>query len=745
MRRLLGPALALVALGGTAAAQRPLQFMDVQRMRTAASPALSPDGKWMLYTLSVPDWKAAKSFTDIWLVSIERGIGSARQLTFTADKNESTPKWGRDGSFLVFRSNRDGTGAEPAEQLYLMRPDGGEARKITEAKDGVTSFELTRDGRFLVYAAGKPDERQLWSIPVDRLLAGEAGGATQITKHATAVTDWQLSRDGRRVFFRARDTADPDEKLRMEKKFDVRIRNQDQPLQHLWLLELAGGQERRLTGGTEYSVSGVTLSDDGAWVGFRGSPNDRYRRTVTEAGIYDDLYLLNVASGKIERLTTNEEAAESNLSFSPDGRWIAFTAPNDFVYSRDEKIYLRPVDQPGAPWKKLGESYDGSLSIGWWSKDGGTIYGNAGVKATEQVLAVDVAANTVRQVTKEPAAMFSQRDEDTGLILITYEDPRTPRSIYLARSEQALADKGSWVRLADPNPEIREIALGQTEEISWKSKDGKTVGGVLVKPVGWQPGRRYPLVVQIHGGPASADLLGFNGFQNPQVYAGAGYAILMPNYRGSSNYGERHRIETAGVGKYFERGFDDIMSGVDYLIAQGIASPDSLGAMGWSAGGHYSNWILTHTDRFKAISSGAGTMNWISMYAESDIQRNRQWYMGGKLPYEDFDAWWQVSPLKYIRNAKTPTLIHVVDGDPRVPRPQSEELHMALKKLGVPTELFVYPGDTHGITAPHNQLVKNVAEFNWFEKWIRGKPTWFTWRELLKTLDDSTATAKPVP
>jgi dipeptidyl aminopeptidase/acylaminoacyl peptidase len=219
----------------------------------------------------------------------------------------------------------------------------------------------------------------------------------------------------------------------------------------------------------------------------------------------------------------------------------------------------------------------------------------------------------------------------------------------------------------------------------------------------------------------------------------------MPNYRGSSNYGERHRIETAGVGKYFERGFDDIMSGVDYLIAQGIASPDSLGAMGWSAGGHYSNWILTHTDRFKAISSGAGTMNWISMYAESDIQRNRQWYMGGKLPYEDFDAWWQVSPLKYIRNAKTPTLIHVVDGDPRVPRPQSEELHMALKKLGVPTELFVYPGDTHGITAPHNQLVKNVAEFNWFEKWIRGKPTWFTWRELLKTLDDSTATAKPVP
>ncbi|MBL8989760.1 MAG: prolyl oligopeptidase family serine peptidase, partial [Gemmatimonadetes bacterium] len=161
--------------------------------------------------------------------------------------------------------------------------------------------------------------------------------------------------------------------------------------------------------------------------------------------------------------------------------------------------------------------------------------------------------------------------------------------------------------------------------------------------------------------------------------------------------------------------------------------------------GHYSNWILTHTDRFKAISSGAGTMNWISMYAQSDIQRNRQWYMGGALPYDDFEAYWKVSPLKYIKNAKTPTLIHVVDGDPRVPRPQSDELHMALKKLGVPTEYFVYPGNTHGITEPRNQLVKAVAEFAWFEKWIRGKPQWFEWKELLATVTDSTPAAKPIP
>ena len=164
------------------------------------------------------------------------------------------------------------------------------------------------------------------------------------------------------------------------------------------------------------------------------------------------------------------------------------------------------------------------------------------------------------------------------------------------------------------------------------------------------------------------------------------------------------------VGDYFTLGYDDIMTGVDKLIADGIVDGTKMGALGWSAGGHWSNWILTHTDRFKAISSGAGTSNWISMYAQSDVQRNRQFYLGDKLPYEDFDAYWNQSPLKYIRNAKTPTMIHVVEGDPRVPSPQSVELHMALKKIGVPTELYMYPGNSHGIPDPRNRLVKSVSE-----------------------------------
>jgi dipeptidyl aminopeptidase/acylaminoacyl peptidase len=261
------------------------------------------------------------------------------------------------------------------------------------------------------------------------------------------------------------------------------------------------------------------------------------------------------------------------------------------------------------------------------------------------------------------------------------------------------------------------------------------VGGVLTLPAGYREGERYPLIVAIHGGPASADVLGFNGGYGSQVYAGAGYAVLKPNYRGCTNYGEAFR--TGIVDNYFPPGYEDIMAGVDHLIASGIVDPDRMGALGWSAGGHWSNWILVNTDRFKAISSGAGTSNWISMYAQSDVQRNRQFYLGDELPYHNFDAYWDQSPLKYITNARTPTMIHVVEGDPRVPSPQSVELHRALVDLGVPTELFLYPGSSHGIPDPRNRLLQSVSEMAWMDYWVRGIGEGFRWEQVLETVESS--------
>jgi dipeptidyl aminopeptidase/acylaminoacyl peptidase len=716
-----------------------MTFLDMQKTRSAGAPVPGSDGRWMLFTITTPDWKEAKRQSDIYLVSLQQGVSSTRQMTFTKDKNETDPRWSRDGSFFVFASNREApSSAATQNQLYLMRPDGGEARRITDAKEGVSTFALSKDGRSLAYRSGKSGEEQLHRLPVDGI---DTATPEQITKQAAGVGAWKWAPDSKRIYFLGPETADADEKLRREKKFTVEIRNSETPLASLWAVDLDAKKTTQLTHDASTTVSDLVISDDGKWVGFRSISADRYRRNITEQNINSDPYLLEVATGQIERLVTNTEVGESGVSFSPDGRWVAFSAPDDLEKygMKNGRVYIRAVTDRGGKWRKLGGSFDGDITIGFWSKDGNTIFFNEGIRATNQVLALDVQKDTVRQLTSDKASLTASRDEESGVLFVNYSDGATPATLYTVAGVEQLGTRSSWKQLTDVNPQVRLFALGEQEEITWKSKDGRMVGGVLVKPAGYQPGQRYPLIVAIHGGPASADVLSFNGGYGSQVYAGAGYAVLRPNYRGSTNYGEQHR--NGIVGNYFPPGFDDIMTGVDYLIAQGIVDGTRMGALGWSAGGHWSNWILTHTDRFKAISSGAGTSNWISMYAQSDVQRNRQYYLGDKLPYDDFDAYWNQSPLKYIKAAKTPTMIHVVQGDPRVPSPQSVELHMALKRLGVPTELFMYPGESHGIPDARNQFVKSMAEMAGMDYYVRGMGKKFAWRSVLDTLEEPGAKA----
>ncbi|MCE2455624.1 MAG: S9 family peptidase [Gemmatimonadetes bacterium] len=716
----------------------PLTFMDVQEMRRAGSWTPSPDGSLMLYVLTTPDWQEASSQSDIHMVELAAGASPSRRLTYTTGSDERSPAWAPDGSYFVFLSDRDPDAS--GSQLYAMRHDGGEAVRITDVPDGVSDYAFAPDGQVLVYSSGSP-RRQLFRMgPVPPGDAAEADEPVQLTDGEAGIEEWEFSPDGATIYFTRPADFDEDDHERREKGFTVDVRNQETPLLELWAVTAATAAERRLAGNAEYSVDGFTISPDGAWIGFNGGSPERYERNITGARLYADLYLMDVEGGEVERLTDNYEVSESGLSFSPDASMIAFSAPDDMErYSMTEnRVYVRATADRGGEFRKLGSGFDQSSNIGFWSEDGSTIYFTAGVTVTNQVHALDVESGEVTQMTHERAALSVSRDEDTGVFLVNYSDPTTPPTVFTIPDVHAVTDRESWVRLVDVNPQLADKELGREIEYEWTSTDGKRVGGVLVYPVGYEEGTRYPLIVAIHGGPASADLLRFNGGYSAQVYAGAGYAVLRPNYRGSRNYGNAHRTDI--VGDYFTLGYDDIMTGVDALIEDGIVDDDRLGALGWSAGGHWSNWILTHTDRFKAISSGAGTMNWISMYAQSDLQRNRRFYVGDGFLYEDFDTYFDQSPLKYVANAKTPTMVHVVEGDPRVPSAQSLELHMALKKLGVPTELFMYPGRSHGIPDPRNRLVKAVSEMAWMDHYVRGIGEKFDWRQVLKTLEKGPAT-----
>lgn len=731
-------AIVLVALP-VSAQQRPMTFMDVQLQRSAGSWTPSPDGRSMLYTVRTPDWQEETSQTDIHLVSMEDGMSSSRQLTYTDHKDETQPTWAPDGTWFVFASDRDSENGD--DQLYMMRHDGGEARKITDAKDGVTGFDFSPDGVWLVYRSGDAGKQQLFRMSVTTLSVGQA---EQITSGEAGVEEWSWSPDGSTVYFVRPDAYDGADYRRRDAGFTVDVRNQVTALSSLWEVSMGEGAERILEQSEDYSVDNFNVSDDGSWISFTGGSEERYERNITGSRLYADQYLLELSSGHVERLTQNYEVGESSTQFSPDGNWIAFSAPDEMDrYSMTEnRIYIRDISDRGGEFRKLGSGFDQSLSVGFWSEDSRTIYFNAGVTVTQQLWALDIEKDEVTQITEERASLSVARDESSGAILINYQDPMTPPTVFTVDGVEEIDDRDRWVQLVDVNPQMSEIALGREVEVNWTSTDGRTVGGVLVYPVGYEEGTRYPLIVAIHGGPASADVLRFNGGYGAQVYAGAGYAILKPNYRGSRNYGNAHRTDI--VGDYFTLGYDDIITGVDYLIEEGIVDGDRMGALGWSAGGHWSNWILTQTDRFKAISSGAGTMNWISMYAQSDVQRNRQFYVGDGFLYEDFDTYFNQSPLKYITNAKTPTMIHVVEGDPRVPSPQSVELHMALKKLDVPTELFMYPGRSHGIPNPRNRLVKSVSEMAWMDHYVRGIGDKFEWEQVLETLETEAEDPRPV-
>ena len=254
-----------------------MTFLDMQQMRQVAAETPSPDGKWMLYTLSTPDWKEAKRQTDIYLVSLQQGVASTKQMTFTKEKNETSPRWAHDGSFFVFLSNREAPeSASSRNQLYVMRPDGGEARRISDAKEGVSDFAFSDDGRWLAFRSGKSGEEQLYSLPGN---IPDTAVAEQITKHPTGVRTWQWAPDGARIYFVTPDTIDDDEKARRDKKFTVNIRNPETPVSSLWALDVAGARAR--------SASPMAARTPRTTSRFRktasGSASADSRRTATSA------------------------------------------------------------------------------------------------------------------------------------------------------------------------------------------------------------------------------------------------------------------------------------------------------------------------------------------------------------------------------------------------------------------------------------------------------------------------------
>lgn len=665
-------AIAALAVGtlaaGVASAQAPrpmtmVEFINVPRL---SEPQLSPDGKQVLFLRSDADWKANKRVLHIWRVGVD-GSGAV-QLT-NGPEGEAEPRWSPDGKTIAFVAKRPGV---DARQVYTLAVSGGEA--------------------------------------------------SALTSHDTDVSRITWTPDGAAIYFLASDAKSAEEKAKEKVKDDVYAYDENFKQKHLWKVAVPTKAEQRLTEGTTQSVLDYSISHDGTRLTVTRGPSPNY------GDFQDSEIWVTGADAKGGAQITKNSVAENNAQLSPDNQQVLFLAQAndkfDAYYNR--KIFVAPAG--GGAVRVVTPKLPYEVESAAWSKDGKTIYFNANTGVRAELYSVAASGGDPKPVSTAKDLLGSvgmgwDYNADLNRHVFLFDQPMRPAEVW------TIAENGAPAQVTHLYDDLaKTFKLPKQERVEWKGVDGVTVDGLLTYPIDYAAGTKYPLVVATHGGPQASDKYGFGNPTYPlPILAQKGYAVLQPNYRGSTGYGDAFLRDM--VGSYFKNAHLDVMAGADHLIKQGLADPDRLVAMGWSAGGHMTDKLITFTDRFKAASSGAGASNWVSMYGQSDIRTYRTPWFGGT-PWQKnapIDIYWEHSPLKYVSNVKTPTLFLVGENDVRVPMPQSVEIYRAVKSLGVPTHLYAAPREPHGWGELRHQLFKMNVELDWFEKYATKRA--FTWEK----------------
>jgi dipeptidyl aminopeptidase/acylaminoacyl peptidase len=520
--------------------------------------------------------------------------------------------------------------------------------------------------------------------------------------------------DGKSIYFVATDAKSAEERERDRVQDDVYTFEENNFKQrNLWTTDLEG-KTKKITEG-ELSVGGYDLSADGKKIALTRSPSPLLE--FTDRGEW----VMDASGANAKQLTTNK-VPEGNAAISPDGQTVMFTSGSNeqFESYYNAKLFLVPAS--GGIAHVLLPEVPYEIEDGSWSADGKSIHFTASMGTHNELMKVDVATKRVSQLTKGDHSIGGwSYSEDNALHVFMLNTGDRPSEIYTLPAAGGTPKRVTSVFDED----LAKFKTSRQEVITWKGADGATIEGLLNYPVDYVQGQKYPLIVMTHGGPAEADRSGFA--TQVQVYAAKGYAVLRPNYRGKHR---RDKFLRDMVNGYFKQAHLDVLAGTDAVIAMGVADPNKLVKMGWSAGGHMTNKIITFTDRFKVASSGAGAANWISMYAQSDHREFRTPWFGGT-PWQanaPIDLYWNNSPLKDVAKVKTPTIFLVGEQDPRVPMPQSVEMYRALKSNGVPTHLYVAPREGHGWTELRHRLFKLQIEMEWFEKYINNRA--YVWEKV---------------
>lgn len=644
--------------------QRSVEIDDYFELKQVSSPIISPDNEWIAYTVEQTDFEEKDSETRIWMVS----INGTHTLPMTAKGySAGNPQWSPDGKYLSFTASRN---EGDKTQVWVLDKRGGEAQQLTDIEQGVSGYEWSPDGSRLMLMIRDADE----------------GDEESEDPEPYVIDRLQFKRDYAGYLDRRRT--------------------------HIYTFTPGDTTTTQLTFG-DFDHSGATWSPDGKKIAFSSNRTDN-----PDGNTNSDIWVVDADLGEKENglvQITKNDGSDSSPAWSPDGNSIAYITviePEKIWYATN---HLAVASAGGGNERVITQQIDRNIGSPRFSEDGDKIWFLLEDEGERQLASISPDGRNLQRVIKDQISVrsFDFNDSMISVLAGRFNEPHEVHTFENGQLNQKTFENRDL---------LSSVAKPDVEEIRFNSKDGTEIHGFLVKPIGYEDGTRYPTILWNHGGPVAQYDHSYNFI--PQLYAANGYAVLMINPRGSSGYGQE--FSEVLFADWGNKDFEDVNAAVDYAIESGISDPEKLGVGGWSYGGILTNYVITQTTRFKGAISGASETLYRSNYGHDHYQLFWEKELG--LPWETPEKWERISPFNDVAKVTTPTLWIGGSDDWNVPVLGSEQMYQAMKRLGVETQLVVYPGEHHGISNPVFQKDRFERYLNWFNYYVKGsengdKPT----------------------
>ncbi len=640
-------------------AQKPAMTTDDGMDMTSLGGAiLSPDGKSILFSTSKQVWKTNKRKTTWQYISPD----SSLTYPYFGETATSSIQYSPDGKYLAMKRK-----GKEHQQLFLMHTQGGEPVKLSSHKTSVGSYKWAPDSKGIFFVSNqiqKDKEKKKVKDGYDHLIIDEGPNGQR-------KGSWR----------------------------------------YIWYLDLENKKAKKLTK-KDQIIGGFEVSPDGKHILFTARTENRRNQSNLS-----EIFLFSIEDSSTKQLTDNK-APEGRIKWAPDGKTISYVAADDKEWElREGKIWTMDVES--GKYEMLSKNYVGSIRSYYWSADGKTIYFQGLQKTVTNLFSLDVASGEITNLSNRTSGSVGLMDLNpkTKQALVSIQDHKTPSDLYITG-----LDVFSPKRLSKLNPRIQDsLALANMEVMTWKSKDGMDIEGLLFLPENYDKNKKYPFLLHIHGGPAGVFTDAFR--YNYPVWAGLGFIQLCPNVRGSSGYGDE--ILRGNMNDIGGMDYEDLMTGVDALIEKGMIDPDKMAVRGWSYGGILGGTTITKTNRFKAASLGAMVSDWTSEYGIGFNHDVKLWYIGGT-PWENPEGYREKSPLTNAKNVETPLLLLHGDKDVTDTEPQSMMFFTALKDMGKTVRYIRFPREPHGFREPRHRRTRDTEEIKWIMKYTLGED-WKVW------------------